>query len=84
MEIPRKMKPNPLIGRYCGWLNLGVITTVKTARQDMVITARKKFLALNTGSQANAYMANGYPLPIIKKQMPPKSSLNRICLTLWL
>lgn len=44
----------------------------------------KKYLALYSPGQAKLYTTGAYPLPAIKKQIPPKSSLYIIDLTLAL
>ena len=49
-----------------------------------VINVVKKYLALYSSGQAKLYVTGEYALPAIRKQIPPKSSLYIIDLTLSL
>ena len=47
------MNINPRIGLNFGWFIDGIMVTTNAAVQDMVISAKKKFLAQKTGLHEN-------------------------------
>jgi hypothetical protein len=62
----------------------GVIQAINVIVLVTEISVVKKFLALNSCGHAKLYMIGEYELPAIRRQMPPKSSLCMIDLTLEL
>jgi hypothetical protein len=57
--MPKKMKRKPRTFLNFGWFIEGIMVTIKVAVQDIVISAKKKFLAQNTGLHENGYRIGG-------------------------
>jgi hypothetical protein len=52
--MPSMINKNPLKALNWGEFMLGIITTTKAEQLEIVMRAKKKFLAGKTGSHANA------------------------------